>query len=182
MHLPRPKLFNDRVFRHISDVNNAEVQNLTRSRGAKVIPYTSLVVLQTDIQRVPGCRSVVPVALFPTSCMHVSPFISCGFYRVIHDFCSLRSRGKSCISGFGEIMCPTKSVSAKLAVPTYSTKVGPSLVPSRMFTRFTMPSFILLVEARWNELEGHSKTVEVTHADYQHILWDQQFDWCCLAT
>ena len=141
MHLPRPKLFNDRVFRHISDVNNAEVQNLTRSRGAKVIPYTSLVVLQTDIQRVPGCRSVVPVALFPTSCMHVSPFISCGFYRVIHDFCSLRSRGNLYISVFGEIMCPEESVSAKVAVTTYSTTVGPALVPSRMFVRFTIPSY-----------------------------------------
>ena len=108
--------------------------------------------------------------------------ISCEFYRVMHDYCSLRSRGKSCKSVSGEIMCPETSVRAKLAVTAYSTTVGPSLVPARAFARFTIPSYILLVEAKWRELEGHSQGVEVTHEDYQHIHWDQQLDWCCLAT
>lgn len=40
---------------------------------------------------------------------------------------------------FREVLCPKKSVTAKLAVTTYSTTESPSRVPSRTFVRFTIP-------------------------------------------
>ena len=37
------------------------------------------------------------------------------------------------------------------------------------------------MEAKWHELEGYSKTLEVAHEDYQQINSDQQLGWCCLV-